>query len=377
MRKIIYFLLILITSLNFSCSKEDDSSGQNVIEQKLIGKWYFADPEIYGYATNNSFTFNSNKEVTYSFWTGGSNNEFNSETGSFSVDGDILTMTFPDNVVLVFIQKVEFINDNKVEFLLAEGSGGEPYDGTYYRDTEDQQNVEIPQVERDALMALYNSTDGPNWTNNTNWGTASPVSTWYGIKVESFNGIYRVTWINVPSNNLTGTLPQELGNLTELTLLGFYNNQLSGELPISISNCTKLDTLALDYNNFHGNIPVVYKNLIAMESLYLSGNNLTGDVSSIYSFMPNLERLYLNENNFEGSLDLSANVQMRLLFLMDNNLSKINLKNGNSRGIEALMVENNPNLTCIFVDDRNNIPGDWRKDPSATYVETQEECDLL
>ena len=29
--------------------------------------------------------------------------------------------------------------------------------------------AQIPQIEREALVALYNSTDGANWTDNTGW----------------------------------------------------------------------------------------------------------------------------------------------------------------------------------------------------------------
>ncbi|MDC8001808.1 T9SS type A sorting domain-containing protein [Aequorivita todarodis] len=238
-------------------------------------------------------------------------------------------------------------------------------------------NAQVPQIERDALMTLYNSTDGANWVDNTNWGSGNPVSTWYGITVENVNGTDHVIWVNLPSNNLSGAIPSELANLTELTLLGFYDNQLSGNLPVFLSNCTKLTVLALDYNNFDGTIPIEYASLTAMESLYFSGNNLTGSATNIYASMPNLERLYLDGNTFVGTLNLSANENLRLVFLMDNNLSSLDLRNGNNPGIETLRVQNNSNLTCIFVDDKNNIPGNWQKDPSATYVETQAECDAL
>jgi hypothetical protein len=40
-------------------------------------------------------------------------------------------------------------------------------------------------------------------------------------------------------------------------------------------------------------------------------------------------------------------------------------------------VTDSPNITCIFVDDKNNIPNGFEKDPTATYVETQAECDAL
>ena len=75
-----------------------------------------------------------------------------------------------------------------------------------------------------ALVALYNSTDGANWKNHDNWLTSNPVGTWYGIKV-SGNGI---SGINLSNNQLSGSIPPELGNLTGLWILLLNNNQLSG-----------------------------------------------------------------------------------------------------------------------------------------------------
>ena len=37
------------------------------------------------------------------------------------------------------------------------------------------------ETDRAALMALYNSTDGANWTDNTNWGSTEPLGTWFGV----------------------------------------------------------------------------------------------------------------------------------------------------------------------------------------------------
>ena len=127
-------LTILTFLFLFSCSSDDndDSTSSNEIAQKLVGKWYFTDPST-NPEINNSFTFTSNGKVTYSYWSGGSGNNYDSETGTFSVKGDVLTMIFPDDVEAVFVQKVTFINDNTVKFVYAENSDEEPYAGTYYK----------------------------------------------------------------------------------------------------------------------------------------------------------------------------------------------------------------------------------------------------
>ena len=38
--------------------------------------------------------------------------------------------------------------------------------------------------DRAALMALYEATDGDNWTNNTNWGSDAPLGTWHGVTTD-------------------------------------------------------------------------------------------------------------------------------------------------------------------------------------------------
>ena len=76
-----------------------------------------------------------------------------------------------------------------------------------------------------ALVALYNSTNGASWTLNTNWLTTAPVSTWLGVLVTGD----RVTAIDLSNNNLTGSLPVEIGNLSALEELLLYDNTALGE----------------------------------------------------------------------------------------------------------------------------------------------------
>lgn len=91
-----------------------------------------------------------------------------------------------------------------------------------------------------ALVALYNATNGPNWANKTNWLTG-PVSTWQSITVTAG----RVTQINLASNGLSGTLPAELGNLTNLISLYLNTNQLTGSIPAELGQLASLQQLYL------------------------------------------------------------------------------------------------------------------------------------
>lgn len=128
--------LVLIAILSFTACSDDDENNNslNELQTQLLGKWYFGNPQIVGLETNNSFTFNSEGQVTYSYWSGGADFDFFTEEGTYSFDGDIMTMVYPEDVVLTFVQKVVFINNNVVEFQDTGVSGENAYEGDYFRE---------------------------------------------------------------------------------------------------------------------------------------------------------------------------------------------------------------------------------------------------
>ena len=115
----------------------------------------------------------------------------------------------------------------------------------------DAENIAVPINAQDqvALMALYNWTDGPHWKNKTGW--SNPVSSnWFGVTVDA-NG--RVIEINLVSNELNGTIPAQICDLSELRLLNLHGNRyLSGSIPDEIGNLKKLEELYLSDNLMSG-----------------------------------------------------------------------------------------------------------------------------
>ncbi|MDE2715522.1 MAG: hypothetical protein OXI33_00710 [Chloroflexota bacterium] len=131
-------------------------------------------------------------------------------------------------------------------------------------------------ADRAALVRLYEATDGPHWTNSTNWTTdgqtdAAPLGDWHGVTTDASG---RVTRLELGGNNLTGALPGELGNLANLTVLDLSDNDLNGTIPGQLGSLTDLGTLALGRNNLNGPIPPEFGDLGSLSELYLRDNAL-------------------------------------------------------------------------------------------------------
>ena len=104
-------------------------------------------------------------------------------------------------------------------------------------------------TDREALVALYNATDGANWRFNGNWLSQEPLGTWYGVNTDASG---RVTELRLLTNSLNGALPAALGNLDKLKVLQFSRNQLSGSIPGELGNLVELVRLDLRYNQLSG-----------------------------------------------------------------------------------------------------------------------------
>ena len=78
----------------------------------------------------------------------------------------------------------------------------------------------MASADRDALLALYRSTDGPNWNGKRNWETDAAVSDWYGVRV---NDEGRVVRLSLDGNNLRGIYGLPCGHRVFLScdVLGF------------------------------------------------------------------------------------------------------------------------------------------------------------
>ncbi len=86
------------------------------------------------------------------------------------------------------------------------------------------------------------------------------------------------TELHLGNNQLTGSIPPEIGNLTNLNYLGLYLNQLTGSIPPEIGNLTNLTWLDLGNNGLTGSIPPEIGNLTNLTHLNLRYNQLNGKI---------------------------------------------------------------------------------------------------
>lgn len=154
-------------------------------------------------------------------------------------------------------------------------------------------------VERNALIALYNALDGPHWMDNTNWCTDKPLSEWYGVYT---NGEH-VTNIELYYNGLKGTIPPEIGAFSHLRYLSLQGNQITGGIPSEIGQLKSLLQLDLFENQFTGSIPIEICRLENLERLFLLDNpGLSGPIPAELGNMRNLKEVNISRCNFTGNL---------------------------------------------------------------------------
>lgn len=178
---------------------------------------------------------------------------------------------------------------------------------------------EIPQAECQALVALYQSSNGPAWLNKTNWLSTNTPCSWYGVICNN----QHVTRLALARNQLQGTLPANLDLLTDLQELQLSLNQVQGDLPPALGKLSKLERLYLQANQLSGGIPATLGNLTQLQKLYLSSNQLSGVIPAELGSLPNLVELSLSENRLSGAIPLAlSNLrQLERLYLQDNQLT--------------------------------------------------------
>ncbi len=178
--------------------------------------------------------------------------------------------------------------------------------------------TDVPLIECEALVAFYGSTNGAGWKNN-NWLISPTVNDWYGVAVTDG----RVTNLDLFDNLLIGSIPPQLGDLSNLRSLNLSLNQLSGSIPPQLGDLSNLISLDLPINQLSGSIPPELGNLSNLEYLFLGGNQLSGSIPPELGNLSYLQQLSLTRNQLSGSIppELGNLSYLEFLYLNDNQLS--------------------------------------------------------
>ena len=197
----------------------------------------------------------------------------------------------------------------------------------------------------EVLRALYESTDGDNWKGNNGWDftgvpTADGLTHWDRL----FTLDRVLIGLNLYDNNLAGTIPPELGQLSTLTLFDLSINSLVGSIPRELGQLSHVKSFRLERNSLTGSIPQELGQLSKLEFLYLFDNSLTGIIPADLGNLSRLQHLYLSNNSLSGSIppELGNLSQLSRLYLSNNSLSgSIPPEIGNLSNMEDMILRNN------------------------------------
>ena len=184
--------------------------------------------------------------------------------------------------------------------------------------------------------------------------------------------------LSLQGNRLTGSIPDELGSLTALTELWLQGNYrldpgddaatdddeivggLEGSIPAELGNLTALEYLSLAKNDLSGGIPETLGDLNNLIWLYLSENALDGSIPATLSNLGDLKRLHLENqrgDKLTGNIpDLSTlNENLEELYLNGNKLDGEIPSSITSLGALKKLYLNDNKLTGMIPEDLRDL----------------------
>ncbi|KAG2681607.1 hypothetical protein I3760_11G153100 [Carya illinoinensis] len=166
----------------------------------------------------------------------------------------------------------------------------------------------LAQNEVKALEAIYSKLKNFNWRSSENFCQVSNVNLTStttdaptrNVSCDCNSTVCSITGIQLKSLNLTGVLPAEFGELTNLRILDLTHNYINGSIPTSFAQLP-LVNLSLLGNRISG-VPSEIGNISSLEELILEDNLLKGPLPESFGNLSNLRRLLLSGNNFTDAI---------------------------------------------------------------------------
>ena len=121
-----------------------------------------------------------------------------------------------------------------------------------------------------------------------------------GLIPQEIGNLESLKYLRLDNNNLSGQIPSEIGELDSLVFLLLGGNELEGEIPASLMNLLGLASLSLNDNQLTGHIPLEIAGLVNLETIDISNNQLTGEIPEGLSNPADLYYVNLSNNQLAG-----------------------------------------------------------------------------
>ncbi|MBP5217931.1 MAG: redoxin domain-containing protein, partial [Bacteroidales bacterium] len=155
---------------------------------------------------------------------------------------------------------------------------------------------------RRLMMEFYYAMDGPNWTDNYNWGTDAPLERWCWVTYD-----YTRYGLRFGNTGLKGEIPEMIGDFGP-ALYSFMISgepELTGSLPMSFAKLTELSWLTIA-NTSMTSLPDVFSGMKSLKEVFIAGNDkMTGPLPVSIGDSPELQSLKIFSNRLTGELPAS------------------------------------------------------------------------
>ncbi|GLU13916.1 hypothetical protein SLE2022_305210 [Rubroshorea leprosula] len=206
---------------------------------------------------------------------------------------------------------------------------------------------------------------------SSNWSSATSICNWVGVSCDAFHR--RVTTLDLPNMNLTGSLPPHLGNLSFLVSLNLSGNSFYGHLPSELGKLQRLRHFDLSSNFLEGSIPDTICLLLKLEIFWVGNNQFTGTITRKFGNLTKLRKIYIGDTKIGGEIPQEiGNLHNLEEFVATNatlsgpippsigdckKLQKLLLSTNRFTGYIPRSIGNLSELIVLYLDD-NNLEGE-------------------
>ncbi|KAI7736772.1 hypothetical protein M8C21_016419, partial [Ambrosia artemisiifolia] len=153
--------------------------------------------------------------------------------------------------------------------------------------------------------------------------------------------LFRLRVLSLHTNKFNGVIPANISGCFNLERIGLGANELVGSIPKEISFLSKLTFLSLQFNNLTGGIPPFLGNITSMQMFSTHGNPLSGSIPDTLTHWKNLEEIYCSHCNLSGTITPMYNLSL---------LTEVRFTNNQLTGNLPLALGSMlPNLVSLFL----------------------------